>query len=334
MTAPDTATPLLSVQGLTAWVRDVRGVLRPARDLTLEIRAGETVGLVGESGTGKSLAARAMIGLLPADAGIESGTLAWEGTDLARMPARALRRLRGREIALMPQETPDLFDPFATVGTQLARILRRQTGAGRGAARAAALEALQLAGVDDPAARLGARPQLLPTGTRRRVLLAMALICKPRLLIADEPTSGLDKIAEADILALLAECRRDRGIAVLMISRDIAAAARLCDRVLIMYGGRIVESGYMHEVMAAPQHPYTRGLVASIPRGTWHDGMTPPIRGEAADLARLPTGCAFRPRCPEADPACRGLQPLRLVEEARRVACWRATIAAAGKPRP
>lgn len=333
MTTPldaDAARPLFSVQGLTVGMPGAEGRFYPACNLNLEIGAGETVALVGESGTGKSLAARAMIGLLPPEADLESGVLMWEGKDLARMPPAALAGMRAREIAFMPEESADIFDPFATVGTQLASILRRQTGASSTDARGAAAEMLRRVGVTESGSRLRDRADQLSAATRRRVLLAMALICKPRLLIADEPTRGLDKVAEADILALLAECRREWGMAILMLSNDISAAARLCDRMLVMYGGRIVETGHTREMMSAPRHPYTRGLVASIPRGTSQEGLLPAMSGDVAPLTRLPTGCAFHPRCPEADPACLGLQPLRLIDQTRRVACWRAALGAGG----
>lgn len=320
---------LLSVHGLVARLAGADGAWFPARDISLDIAPGEAVGLVGETGSGKSLAARAMIGLLAPDGVVEAGTIHWDGDDLARTPRNALRALRGRQIALATKESPTSLDPLSTVGAQLTRIHRRQTGSARGAAREAVVEALGRMGIAEPEAVMKARVQELAPGTRQRAMIAMAVMCKPRLLIVDDATTGLDATAQAEILAALASLRRERGLAVLLISNDIALAARLCDRLLVMYAGRLVETGPTEAMLAAPRHPYTRALVGSIVQGTRRDGPLPAIRGEPVDLADVPTGCAFQARCPDADPACLGLQTLRLVEEGRRVACWRAA-----NPRP
>ena len=316
---------LLSVHGLVARLAGARRDAFPARDISLDVAAGEAVGLVGETGAGKSLAARAMIGLLPPDGMVEAGTVHWDNDDLARTPPKAMRALRGREIALATRESATALDPLLTIGTQLIRIHRRQTGSARDAAREAVVEAMRRMGLAEPELLLKARPHALSHGTRQRVMIAMAIMCKPRLLILDDATTGLDATAQVEILIALASLRREHGMAVLLISNDIALAARLCDRLLVMYAGRLVETGPTDTILAAPRHPYTRALVGSIVQGTRRDGPLPAIRGEPVRLDAVPTGCAFQARCPDADPACLGLQTLRLVDEGRRVACWRAT---------
>jgi oligopeptide/dipeptide ABC transporter ATP-binding protein len=325
------ARSLLSVHGIVARLAGEAREVMPARDVSLELAPGEIVGLVGETGSGKSLTARAIIGLLEPDGVVEAGDVQWDGHDLLRMPRKVLRALRGREIALATKDAGTSLDPLKTIGAQLVGIHRRQTGSTRRAARDAAVESLRHVGVAEPELRMKDYAHNLAPGTRQRVLLAMALVCKPRLLIADEPTTGLDTTAQAELLALLAAFRRDHGMAVLLITPDISLAARICGRLLVMYAGRMVETGPTAALIATPRHPYTRALVGSVPRGTRRDGPLPTIRGEPVDLADVPSGCVFQARCPEADPACRGLQSLRLIEEGRRAACWRA---AAPKLRP
>lgn len=315
---------LLSVHGLMARISDAGGESYAARDVSLGLAPGEAVGLVGETGSGKSLTARAILGLLQPHGVVEAGTVHWDNDDLARMSGTALRALRGREIALATRESQTALDPLRAIGAQLTLIHRRQSGSGRAAAREAVLDAVRRVGIAEPELVLKQRPDALAAGTRQRVMLAMAVMCKPRLLIVDEATTGLDATAQAELLRAIAALQREHGMAVLLISNDISLAARLCSRLLVMYAGRIVETGPAAAMLAAPRHPYTRALVGSILRGTRRDGPLPAIRGEPVGLTDLPTGCAFQARCPEADPACLGLQTLRLVEEGRRVACWRA----------
>jgi len=324
------AAPLLSVRGLVTCFGGDAGEVFPSRDVDLDIAPGEAVGLVGESGSGKSVTARAMVRLLEPAGALRAGTLLWEGRDLGRLDRKALRALRAREIALVVQDPAAALNPVMTVGAQITRIHRLQSGSTARAARAAAIDLLHRLRIADPEARLAAYPHQLSGGMKQRVLIAMALICKPRLLIADEPTTALDVTVEAEILALLAGLRRELGMAMLLISHDLSVIARLCERVCVMYAGRIVETGPTAAVLRTPRHPYTKALLNSVPRGTRRDGPLQAIRGEPPDLADLPPGCAFKPRCPDGVPACLGPQSLRPVEAGRHAACWRAAPSSPG----
>ncbi len=316
---------LLSIRGLVTRFRTEAGEIFPSREIDLDIATGEVVGLVGESGSGKSVTARAMVRLLEPASAIRAGKLLYRGADLRDLAPDALRALRAREISIVVQDPAAALNPVMSVGAQITRIHRLQNASSAAEARAAAIALLTRLRIAEPEARLAAYPHQLSGGMKQRVLIAMALICRPSLLIADEPTTALDVTVEAEILTLLAELRRDLGMAMLLISHNLSVISRLCDRVAVMYAGRIVEQGPTAVVLAEPRHPYTRALLGSVPSGTKAEGRLPAIPGEPPDLARLPPGCAFAPRCPDADEACGVPQDLRDLGAGRHAACWRAT---------
>ena len=320
------AEPLFEVRGLVTRFRTADGEIRPSRDVSFHLMPGEVLGLVGESGSGKSVTARASIRLQQPESATIAGELLFRGRDLRAMGREELRALRARGIAMVVQDPAAALNPVMRVGDQLTRI-HRLHGGSEAEAREAALTLLRRLRIAEPESRLAAYPHQLSGGMRQRALIALALICRPALLIADEPTTALDVTVEADILALLDELRRDFGMAMLMISHNLSVIGRLCDRVAVMYAGRIVEQGPTRALLAAPRHPYTRALLASVPRGSKAEGPLPAVPGEPPDLARLPPGCPFQTRCPEAAPRCTEPQPLRPLDATRSAACWRAEAA-------
>jgi oligopeptide/dipeptide ABC transporter ATP-binding protein len=318
--------PLFEVRRLVTRFHTEAGEIRPSRDVSFHLMAGEVLGLVGESGSGKSVTARASIRLQQPESATVSGELLFRGQDLRRMAPEALRALRAKQIAMVVQDPAAALNPVMTVGEQLTRI-HRLHGGSEAAARQAALTLLRRMRIAEPEGRMAAYPHQLSGGMRQRVLITLALICRPALLIADEPTTALDVTVEAEILALLDELRRELGMAMLMISHNLSVIGRLCDRVAVMYAGRIVEEGPTRALLDAPCHPYTRALLASVPRGSKAEGPLPAIAGDPPDLARLPPGCPFRARCPGAAERCGEEQGLRELGHGRRAACWRAEAA-------
>ncbi|MBU8539911.1 ABC transporter ATP-binding protein [Falsiroseomonas tokyonensis] len=318
--------PLFEVRDLVTRFRSEGGEIRPSRGVSFHIAAGEVLGLVGESGSGKSVTARASIRLQQPESATIGGELFFRGQDLRKLDAEALRGLRAKQIAMVVQDPAAALNPVMTIGDQLTRI-HRLHGGSEAEAREAALLLLRRMRIAEPESRLAAYPHQLSGGMRQRVLIALALICRPSLLIADEPTTALDVTVEAEILALLDELRRELGMAMLMISHNLSVIGRICDRVAVMYAGRIMEEAPTQALLATPRHPYTMALLASVPRGTKRDGPLPAIPGEPPDLARLPPGCPFQARCPGAAPQCTAEQPLRDIAPGRKAACWRAEAA-------
>ncbi len=314
---------LLEVRGLRTRFMTEAGPIHPSADVSFQVAAGEVLGIVGESGSGKSVTARASVRLQQPESATIGGALLFRGRDLRGLDREALRSLRAREIAMVVQDPAAALNPVMTIGAQLTRV-HRLHGGSAAAAREAALTLLGRLRIADAESRLLAYPHQLSGGMRQRVLIALALICRPALLIADEPTTALDVTVEADILALLDELRREMGLAMLMISHNLSVIGRICDRVAVMYAGRILEEGPTARLLAAPRHPYTQALLASVPRGSKADGPLPAIPGEPPDLARLPPGCPFQPRCAGAAPECAAPQPLAVVAPGHRAACWRA----------
>jgi peptide/nickel transport system ATP-binding protein len=299
-------TSLLSVAGLTVDLKTARGALHAVRDISFEIRSGETLGLVGESGCGKSMTALALMDLLPGNATRHARTLSFEGEDLGRMGARRLASLRGNRMAMIFQEPMTALNPAYTICDQLMEVHRRHKGSSAAQARARAVELLEKVGITAAAERLGQYPHQLSGGLRQRVMIAMALMCGPGLLIADEPTTALDVTIQAQILRLLVDLQRDLGIAMLLITHDLGVVARVADRIAVMYAGEIVETAPSATLFRNPRHPYTRGLMTSIPV----PGRTPPgerlgsIPGVVPSLIGEVRGCAFRDRCAHAAAIC------------------------------
>ncbi|MFL5090730.1 MAG: ABC transporter ATP-binding protein [Xanthobacteraceae bacterium] len=318
---------LLNVEGLVVDITTPRGTLHAVRDVSFRVDRGETLCLVGESGCGKSMTAFALMDLLPRAARRRARALVFEDEDLARASATRLSQLRGNRMAMIFQEPMTALNPAYTVGDQLAEVHRRHKGSTRRAARERAIELLGKVGITAAGERLGQYPHQLSGGLRQRVMIAMALMCGPALLIADEPTTALDVTIQAQILRLLIELQRDLGIAMLLITHDLGVVARVAHRVAVMYAGEIIEAGSAAGVLAAPRHPYTRGLVASVPvpgkiapgsRLGSVPGVVPSLIGEVR-------GCAFRERCAHARDIC--AQPVAARVEAEHE--WRCVLAPA-----
>ncbi len=297
-------TALLEIERLDV----LFGKLAAVRGASFQVRHGETHCLVGESGCGKSVTALAIMGLLPANAVRKAAGLRFDGVDIAGHNESAMSRLRGDRIAMIFQEPMTSLNPAYTVGSQMAEVLRRHRGASRQAAMDRAAELLERVRITSPGMRLGQYPHQLSGGLRQRVMIAMALMCGPELLIADEPTTALDVTVQAQILRLLADLQRDLGLAILLITHDLGVVARIAHRVSVMYAGEIVESAPVVDLFANPSHPYTRGLLSSVPvpgkvkRGDplgSVPGMVPRVEQDFA-------GCAFRERCDLARPDCAG----------------------------
>lgn len=316
--------PLFEVRDLVVRFATDSGAIEPAAGVSFAIAEGEVLGLVGESGSGKSVTARAAIRLLRPESAVAGGIRLYRGRDLGALDDETLRGLRAREIAMIVQDPAAALNPTMTVGAQLARVGRLH-GASRDAAQATALDLLRRLRIAAPERRMASYPHELSGGMRQRALTALALMCGPKLLIADEPTTALDVTVEAEILALLEGLRRETGMAMLMISHNLSVIGRICDRIAVMYAGRVVEEGPASAVLADPKHPYTRALLASVPDGTKSQGKLRAIPGEPPDLSRLDAGCAFRARCPEAGEACASPQTPRALSATRKSACWRST---------
>ena len=307
------STPLLEVDALKVAVPSARGMAEALRGVAFTIARGETLGLIGESGCGKSMTALALMGLLPERA-VASGSIRLHGQELIGLDDAAMCRLRGHRIGMVFQEPMTALNPLHTIGHQVAEPLRLHLGLSRAAARAQALRLLDRVQLPNAAQRLGAHPHQLSGGQRQRVMIAMALACGPELLIADEPTTALDVTIQADILALIADLVREENMALLLISHDLGVMTRSVERVMVMYGGTVVESGPTAEVFAHLAHPYTRGLFAARPRmGTARvNGRKPllaTIPGRVPELIDLPPGCPFADRCGWVVPACRTQPP-------------------------
>jgi oligopeptide/dipeptide ABC transporter ATP-binding protein len=304
------------------------GVVRAVDGVSWDIAEGETVALVGESGCGKSVTALSIMQLVAPPAGrIVGGRIVFKGRDLLTLDDEAMRRVRGREIAMIFQEPMTSLNPVLTIGRQLTEGLEIHLGMTAAAARARASELLAMVGIPDPARRLGQYPHQFSGGMRQRMMIAMALSCEPALVLADEPTTALDVTIQAQILELMRTLSRRLGVAMLIITHNLGVVARYADRVNVMYAGKIIERGTARELYANPRHPYTLGLLRSVPRlDEPRRARLDPIEGQPPDLTRLPSGCAFRPRCAFRVERCAlEVPPLRPVGAAGHVsACWEA----------
>jgi peptide/nickel transport system ATP-binding protein len=300
------ADALFAIDNLVIDIATPRGALHAVRDVSLAVARGETLCLVGESGCGKSMTALALMGLLPKQAAPRWQRFEFEGEDITRTAATRIAQLRGLRMSMIFQEPMTALNPAYTIGNQLIEVHRQNKGSTHAVARDRAVELLEKVGITSAGERLGQYPHQLSGGLRQRVMIAMALMCGPALLIADEPTTALDVTIQAQILHLLAELQRELGIGMLLITHDLGVVARVARRVAVMYAGEVVESGSVADVFARPQHPYTRGLLASIPI----PGRTPPggrlgsIPGTVPSLFGEIGGCAFRERCAHAEAAC------------------------------
>ena len=314
-------TPLAELDGLHVRFGAGPDATQAVRGVSLQVMPGEVLCLLGESGSGKSVSLRALMRLLPPQARV-SGGVRVDGHDVTAMSGPALRAMRGGTAAMVFQEPMTALDPVYTVGQQIGETVRQHLGLGRAAARARALEVLELVRVPDAARRLDAYPHQLSGGLRQRVVIAMALSCRPRLLLADEPTTALDATVQIQVLVLLRDLQRELGMGMVIVTHDLGVAAEAADRVAVMYAGQVVEQGPVRDVLRRPAHPYTQGLLAAVIReGAGEIGAIP---GSPPDLRRPPPGCAFAPRCPAVLDACRAAVPEeRTVGEARTARCIR-----------
>ncbi len=299
---------VLRVERLTTVFDTTAGPVAAVDDITFEIRAGETLGLVGESGSGKSVTALSIMRLVEPPGRIAAGRLLFKGRDLMMLGERDMQRVRGADIALVFQEPMTALNPVFTVGDQVGETLIVHGLATRREARNRAIELLAAVRIPDAAARVSDYPHQLSGGMRQRVMIAIALACKPSLVIADEPTTALDVTIQAQILDLLRDMRSAFGLSILLITHDLGVVAEMADRVAVMYAGRIVETGPVRAILRSPQHPYTRGLLASIPGGARGQRLKA-IEGTVPMLGHLPPGCAFHPRCPDRFDPCTSSPP-------------------------
>ncbi len=298
-------TPLLAVKDLVTEFRTGDAVVRANAGVSFSLAPGRTLGIVGESGSGKSVLCRALLGLIPSPPGfVVSGEIWFEGRDLLRAGEAGFRSVRGTAIAMIFQNPMSGLNPVWTVGDQIAEGLRVHKGLSAGAARARAIGLMQQVGIPSPEARCDEYPHQWSGGMLQRAMIAMAMACEPRLLLADEPTTALDVTIQDQILALLVELQERTGMAMILVSHDMAVVAETCDDVAVMYAGRIVEIAPTATLFRSPRHPYTLGLLQSIPRSAVGDRLRP-IHGQPPDLARLGPGCPFADRCAAVSPDCR-----------------------------
>nr|WP_272867956.1 ABC transporter ATP-binding protein [Azohydromonas sediminis] len=315
-------------------VRDLRttfatddGEFAAVDGVSFDVEAGRTLAVVGESGCGKSVTSLSIMGLVAPPGCIAGGSIRFEGRELVGLPARELQDLRGNGIAMIFQEPMSSLNPAFTIGAQIVEVLQRHRRMGRAEAQARALQMLERVRIPAAAQRLHEHPHKLSGGMRQRAMIAMALACEPRLLIADEPTTALDVTIQAQILELMATLQRDSGTAVILITHDLGVVAEVADDVVVMYAGRIVERAPVQALFDAPQHPYTVGLLGAIPRLDVMQHRLASIEGQVPDPLRRPPGCRFAERCPFADAQCHAAEPpLRDVAPDHASACWKAPL--------
>jgi peptide/nickel transport system ATP-binding protein len=316
---------LLEVSDLSVRFDTDDGQVHAVDRLSFALGEGEVLGVVGESGCGKSVSFMSLLRLLPETAVVE-GTARFDGVDLLAVPAARLRRIRGREIAFVFQEPMTSLNPAFKVGNQIGEVLRRHLGLSRAAARTRTVELLDLVRIPAPERRVDEYPHQLSGGMRQRVMIAMALACDPKILIADEPTTALDVTIQAGILDLMRDIRERLGTSIVLITHNLGVVADIADRVIVMYAGRKAEEAPVHELFAYPQHPYTNGLLGAVPRPRAAPSGRERLReipGRVPSLAELPQACAFAPRCPRADSLSRSEIPeLREVRPGHLVACF------------
>ena len=325
---------LLDVRGLRTEFATSNGIVRAVDGVSWDVRAGETVALVGESGCGKSVSALSVMGLIAKPAGrITGGEILFKGNDLLRRSEEEMRQIRGREIAMVFQEPMTSLNPVLTVGRQITEACEIHLGHTPAQATARAIEVLGLVGIADAERRLRQYPHQFSGGMRQRLMIAIALSCEPALILADEPTTALDVTIQAQILDLMKDLSRRLGVATLIITHNLGVVARYADRVNVMYAGKIIERGTAREIYATPRHPYTLGLLRSVPRlDEPKRERLAPIQGQPPDLTRLPPGCAFRPRCTWAIDRCAELPPLEHVGGTQHAACWVKPVVARAAP--
>jgi oligopeptide/dipeptide ABC transporter ATP-binding protein len=320
-THPD-AEPALRVDGLTVDIRTITGTVRAVDHVSFTARRGETLALLGESGCGKSMTATALVGLLEPVADVVAGSARVGDTDVLAADRKTRRKLAGPELAIVFQDALTALNPLYTVGTQLAEPFRIHHGMKAKEARRKAIELMERVGIPQPQERINSYPHQFSGGMRQRLLIAMAVALNPRVLIADEPTTALDVTVQAQIMALLKSLRAENDMAVVLITHDLALVAEEADRVAVMYAGTVVETGRVSEVFADPKHPYTKGLLDSVPVSAERGAELKSIGGSPPDLHSIPKGCVYQDRCPLVRELCRDTRPeLTAVGSTRQSAC-------------
>ncbi len=317
---------LLEIEHLHTQFFTSAGVVEAVNDVSYDVAEGETLGLVGESGCGKSVSALSVLRLIPWPPGrIVGGSIRFLGKDLLKLSDKEIRRVRGHQIAMVFQEPMTSLNPVLTIGLQITETLEHHLGMSGAQADARAVELLGMVGISDPERRLKQYPHHLSGGMRQRVMIALALSCEPKLIIADEPTTALDVTIQAQILELMKDLSKRLGVALIIITHNLGVVARYADRVNVMYAGKIVEEGTADKIYHNPHHPYTIGLLASVPRMDQHRGKRlVPIDGQPPDLTKLDNGCAYRPRCRWAIDRCANeIPPLEHVGDGQKAACFR-----------
>jgi len=321
--------PVLDIRDLVTAFSTRNGETRPVDGVSLTVERGKTLGIVGESGSGKSMLSLSIMGLVPASGRIAGGQVLLEGTDLTKLSRSSLRDVRGNRVAMIFQEPMTSLNPVHTVGFQIVEALRAHRKLSNREARAEAIEALRKVRIPAPEQRFDEYPHQLSGGMRQRVMIAMALACRPALLIADEPTTALDVTIQAQILDLLQELQAETGMAIILITHDLGVVAQIADKVAVMYAGRIVEHAPVAEIFSDAQHPYTIGLMGSMPRLETDVDRLVAVGGMVPPLFRLPSGCRFNSRCPFTEAGCHQQQPALLeISAAHSVACLRAPLEA------
>lgn len=300
---------MLQVRNLTTTFRTSRGRLVAVDDISFHINQGEIVGLVGESGCGKSVTSRSIMRLVPVPPGRIEGEICFDGEELLKKTEREMQRVRGEKISMIFQDPMTCLNPVYSIGEQVAETLRFHRGLSRAEAQVKAVTMLEQVGLPQAEKRMNSYPHELSGGMRQRVMIAIAIACRPALLIADEPTTALDVTIQAQILELMRELNAEYGMSILFITHDLGIIAEMCSRVLVMYAGRIVESSPIYDLFDCPRHPYTLGLLTSLPKLDQRKGRLQPIDGAPPDLIRRPPGCLFHPRCPYARELCHVERP-------------------------
>ena len=317
--------PLLRVRDLEIDFATERGTVRALDKVSFDVFPGETLGLVGESGCGKSVTALAVLGLIPSPPGrISGGSIQLDNRELTGLPESEYRKIRGAEASMIFQEPMTALNPVFTISSQMTDVLIRHQGMDRKKARQHAIRMLEKVGIPSPERRIDEYPHQLSGGMRQRVMIAMALSCNPKLLLADEPTTALDVTTQAQVMEQIMTLQQETGTAVVLVTHDLAVVAETCDRVVVMYAGTVVEQAPVDDIFTRPQHPYTEGLLQSIPRIRPQKlAELPTIPGTVPDLLMLPPGCQFADRCYKAAPECRASDPRIESDGLRAVACFR-----------
>ncbi len=320
-------SPLIEVRGLRVCFPSEGGTAVAVDDVDFTVGAGETLAIVGESGSGKSIMSMSLLRLVPTPPAIVSGEILFDGENLLTKPSHAMRRIRGGRIGMIFQEPNTSLNPVQRIGDQIVEAIRLHARVSKAAARKRAIEVLKLTGIPSPEVRLKSYPHELSGGMRQRAMIAMALACRPELLIADEPTTALDVTVQAQILDLMRKLKSSIGAAIILITHDLGVVAEMADRVAVMYAGRIVEIAAVRDLFNAPEHPYTVGLLSSMPAIDGSQDALIPIEGNMPDPSAILPGCRFQPRCPFAIDVC-GLEPppLRAVRPGHLSACWRTPL--------